>query len=157
MNVDARGKPIPCNFRLHNENAAKFVGLHHNYCGVNLSHSLRTSKTGYSTSDLVLPDYKEEEDDTKVAQENTHIKSEPDNEVEQTREIQHHTPLERFMNLDPHLQQMLKFKSVVDPETNDHIISELTEYKFMLYVLSDYDQSMIIDWHLEGEDRKSVV
>ena len=46
MNVDARGKPIPCNFRLHNENAAKFVGLHHNYCGVNLSHSLRLSKTG---------------------------------------------------------------------------------------------------------------
>lgn len=45
---------------------------------------------------------------------------------------------------------MLAFNSVVDPETNDHIISNLTEYKFMLYVLSDYDQSVIIDWHLEG-------
>lgn len=102
MNVDARGKPIPCNFRLHNENAAKFVGLHHNYCGVNLSHSLRLSKTG---SELVLPEYKEEEENETIPQESTHTDQQQQNQKEtiHTREIQHHTPLERFMNLDPHL------------------------------------------------------
>jgi hypothetical protein len=43
------------------------------------------------------------------------------------------------MNLDTHLQEMLAFNSVIDPETNDMIISDLTEYKFMMYVLSDFD------------------
>lgn len=50
---------------------------------------------------------------------------------------------------------MLAFNSVLDPETNDHIISNLTEYKFMLYVLSDYDQSVIIDWHIESAKTNS--
>jgi len=119
MNVDARGIPIPCNFRLHNEHAAKFVGLHHNYCGVNLSHSLRMSKTGILNSDLVLPDYKEEDENEQVPEESTHTEKKVVKDTDQTREISHHTPLERFMNLDPHLQQMLAFKSVTDPETND--------------------------------------
>jgi hypothetical protein len=57
MNVNAKGKPIPCTFRLHNEKAAKFVGLHHNYCGVNLTHSLKMSKKNSQNSDLILPDY----------------------------------------------------------------------------------------------------
>jgi hypothetical protein len=49
---------------------------------------------------------------------------------------------------------MLSFEMKEDPETKDQIISKLTEYKFMQYVLSNFDEYELIDWHTEnGADK----
>lgn len=67
-------------------------------------------------------------------------------------EIEANTPLEKFLNLEPDLKKLLSFSSHTDPETGDQLISNLTEYKFMKYVLSDYDNYILVDWHVESSE-----
>ena len=146
MNVDGNGKPIPFNFRLHNLNAAIFVGIHKNFCGVNLSKSMKMT-SAEDTADLVIPNYNYDENGSETERKIT------ENQDTQIEDLVENSPLDNFLKLDPKLQNMLKFNKQVDPDTGDQIISNLTEYKFMQYVLSDFDESILVDFHVLNENQ----
>ena len=128
----------------------KFINAkeHHKYVtfktlGIKKQKNPKTEKTEKTESENDnIPEVTEIETNLPTEQEN--LVEEPEHEIEVD------TPLEKFLNLEPQLQKMLSFKSETDPNTGDKVISNLTEYKFMQYVLSDYDNYILVDWHVES-------
>jgi hypothetical protein len=96
MNVDGNGKPIPFNFRLHNLNAAIFVGIHKNFCGVNLSKSMKMT-SAEDTADLVIPNYNNDENGSDTERQIT------ENQDTQIEDLVENSPLDNFLKLDPKL------------------------------------------------------